>query len=65
MQNLQHETEHEQETLAVTAFVMIESLRRAIEASGLSLSTERLLTVTLHVATTQTAKLLRAGDHLK
>lgn len=60
MQNLQHETEAEQDTLAAPAFVMIEALRRAIEASGVDIPTERLITVTLHVATIQTARLLRA-----
>lgn len=63
MQNLQHETETEQDTLAVPAFVIIESLRRAIEASGVDIPTERLLTVALHVATVQTARRLRTIEY--
>lgn len=59
---IQPTTDARQDTLAVPALVMIDALRRAIDASSVDVETERILTVTLHVATAATAKVLRAGD---
>jgi hypothetical protein len=52
-----------QDTLAAPALMIIDALHRAIEASGVDVDTERILTVTLYVATAQTAELLRAGEY--
>jgi len=53
----------QQDTLAAPALVMIAALRRAIEASGAGVDAERILTVTLYVATAQTAERLRDGAY--
>ncbi len=53
-----------QDSFAAPALVMIAALRRAIEASGVAhVDAERILTVTLYVATAQTAEQLRADGY--
>jgi hypothetical protein len=54
-----------QDTLAAPALVMISALRRVIEASGVDVDAERILTLTLYVATAQTAKHLRSNRRKK
>ena len=60
-QTIQPTTDERQDTLAAPAYVMLDALRRAIEASSTNIPTERLLTATLYAATADLARQLREG----
>jgi hypothetical protein len=60
-QTIQPTLDARQDTLAAPAYLMIDALRRAIEASGSNIPVERVLTVTLYAATTQSAHQWQEG----
>lgn len=62
-ETIQPLTDERQDTLAAPALLMLAAMRRAIEASGADIDAERILTVTLYVATAQTVEHLRAGEN--